>query len=73
MIERLDPKTLPDDNVLFTELLPLIALSFTVVLLKLLLAAYTGIANIMQAKKHAKIETSDFFVTFFISKPPRKE
>jgi hypothetical protein len=48
----------------------LIALSFTVVLLKLLLAAYTGIANIMQAKKHAKIETSDFFVTFFISKPP---
>lgn len=35
-----------------------------------MLAANTGIANIMQAKKHAKIETSDFFVTFFISKPP---
>ena len=65
-MEGLLPETLPDVTLLVFEVPPLIAFSFTVVLLKLLVAASTGVTNIKQAIIQAITAVKTLFVTLFI-------
>jgi hypothetical protein len=69
-MEGLLPETLPDVIELY-EVPPLIAFSFTVVLLKQLVAASTGVANIKQDIKQTITAVKTLFVNLFILRPPK--
>lgn len=70
-MEGLLPKTLPDVIEQWLEVPPLIALSFTVDLLKELVAASTGVTNIKQVIKQAITVVKTLFVNLFILRPPK--